>query len=372
MPHGHGAQGLKSLAALSPAKLAQLRALSPVQQRALASGFNIDDPTVAGGTELVRLENEQLRITNERQLGQAAVGQDLFSQLMAAQLEANRRPVSIVDQLFLQGQVGSQFPLSQASDERLARFTRPGQTSTMDRLRELLEGFASGLDAPPIPLAHGGQLTVDPKRRKTSGGAVAGPVTINDRSGRTVAVAGEAGGAETIDVQPLPGPVQDVVDQFGPEQGVFIGDIQGVAQKHEVSPLDSLSRSERFRAEELMRLRPDLDVSRIVAIARHPEGLQALIGGPPDPRVEAAQRLSDSIGADNRFSDSFVRSLAIGRSPRPTEATARDVSTLSPFDMEILQGIIGEDLFSQFAFELSGQSPLATQARGHVVGGVRV
>ncbi|MEE8347421.1 MAG: hypothetical protein V3S20_08745 [Dehalococcoidia bacterium] len=345
--------------------------------------FPITNPTVTGGSEFLDLLDRFRSLLNNRQLGQAAVGQDLFSSLLGAQLQANRRPISIVDQLMLQGQVGSQSPLSQASDERLARFTRPGEDPRLQSLFDRLDIFSGGMNTPaPALLAHGGQLVVDPNKKKSGGvGTVAGPVTINDSTGQTVAVAGEAGGAETIDVQPVPDSVAKVKKRFG--DGVFIGEIQGAVQEHTtqkgekaVATTDlsafNLSRSERFRAEELLRLRPDLDAERIVAIARHPEGLQALIGGPPDPRMEAAQRLSDSIGNDNRFSDAFVRSLAIGRSPRPTEATARDVTTLSPFNLDILKGIIGEDLFSQFAFELSDQSPLGTRARQATVGGVRV
>ncbi len=381
MPHGHG--GLQSLAALSPDQLGQLSALSPSEQRGLASGFSIQNPTVTGGSTFLDLLNRFRSLLNERQLGQAAVGQDLFGSLLGAQMEANRRPISLVNQLALSGQVGSQFPLSQASEDQLRRYRTPNQNPLLQRLMDRLDIFSEGMNT-PAQLAHGGQLIVDPSKSKTSGGgSVAGPVTINDRSGKTVAVAGESGGAEKIDVQPIPAPIQKVVDRFGPKEGVFIGDIGRAVQAHTTQkgekavaaadlPSD-LSRTERFRALELLRLRPDLDIERIVAIARSPAGLEALAGTQTDPRAAAARLIGEAIGQDNRFSDSFVRSLALGRPPAPgTEATARDVTTLSPDLLASLQSLIGPDLFSEFAFELNALSPTGTRARQAVTGGVRV
>ncbi len=373
--------------------------------------FPITNPTVTGGTAILDLQRLLDQLENEGRLGRAAVGQDLFSSLLGAQTEANRRPISLVNQLALSGQVGSQFPLSQASQDQLNRFRTPNQNPLLQRLidrldifseraldegqrsearrREVASDFGDGAFIGDVQgrvkrLAHGGQLIIAPGKAtgaRKPAGAIAGPVSINDRTGRTVAIAGEGGGAETIDVKPIP---DETIRSIGPAGTALLDPKAGLDDQRGTNPVgenvaldltlpDNLSRTERFRSEELLRLRPDLGIERIVAIARSPAGLEALAGTETDPRAAAARLIGEAIGQDNRFSDAFVRSLSLGRSPAPgTEATARDFTTLSPDLQESLKSLIGPDLFSQFAFELNSLSPTGTRARQAVTGGVRV
>ena len=65
-------------------------------------------------------------LAQERQ-GRAGTAQNLFSELLGAEREARRRPVSLVDQLALAGQFGSVMPLSQLDSEQLSGFgLKPG------------------------------------------------------------------------------------------------------------------------------------------------------------------------------------------------------------------------------------------------------
>ena len=232
----------------------------------------------------------------------------------------------------------------------------------------------------------GGRMVVDPGKRRTPG-AVQGPVSILDRLGRAVGVAGEGGSRETIDIRPVgreqptrgigplpraPGP-GGVMPQRGigllpRELGPDIRSQPAIPQRDVV-----LSRDEQFSLEELQRAAPHLTFEQAVAFARNPASLEALSGVETDPRSAAARLVAGAVAADQRFGDPFVRSLALGRAPAPgTEATMRDLMTLSPDLLGSLQSVLGPGMLDQYLFELGAMTPTGTRARGATVGGLRL
>jgi hypothetical protein len=236
--------------------------------------FAIPATTVGGGSAWLDAWIQWLQGLSQEKAGRAAVGTDLFSQLLGASLEANRRPVSLVDQLMLGGKYGSAHPLSQLGSEGLSRFGYK-ENPMLGNLASALGIYSQGMNTaqqqghaginpntglpwtaqesaymkaraanaaqPPVNMAHGGTFRVDPRRKATARTATnvqaaAGPVTMYDAMGEQIAKAGEGQGSETVTVTPQPqkGPptlgaggsvgdtarflrdvVQPVVGQFG-------------------------------------------------------------------------------------------------------------------------------------------------------------
>lgn len=397
-----------------------------------AFNFPISNPTIGGGTAFTGLLAEFLSQLGQQRLGRASIAQDLFSNLFGAQMEATRRPISLVDQLLLSGQVGNIFPLSQAGPEELRRFTTPTRNPLLENLMNRLDIFSRGAltpseqreerlrSRPEVQSAvnrfgrggtvadigravqgfqRGGRLIVDPRKRRGVD-SVAGPVSIFDRQGEPVGVAGEGGRPETIDIRPIVG--GGAQRRISPQTGGALDTERGISplptggvleQRRGITPLPTggvlapldraapqvptrdvvLSRDEQFRLEELQRVRPDLPFEQAVAIARNPAGLEALAGIETEPRTAAARLIANALSADQRFGDPFVRSLALGRAPAPgVEATMADLMGLSPDLLGSLQSVIGPGLLPQFLFELSAFTPTGTRTRGAVTGGVRL
>ncbi len=387
----------------------------------MGGSLNIGSPTIGGGTAFQAILADMLGLISEDTRGRAEVGLGLFGGLLESELSARRRPVSIVDQLLLSDEFGTQLPLSQLPPERSRAFGIREPNPLLGELRDSLGDFATGRDArfeqfwesfanaprerggilfgesdprgrwinslrfvdmvgvqhvpeiarrvseagadelgrrllrhfssadTPRQMQAGGTITVVPGQKRTQGDRVAGPVTITDRTGKAVAVAGEGTNPETINVVP---------------QG------SEASSQREIPP--DLERDVRFRLEEILRRAPFISLQQALSAASTPESFEPFLDSPTDPRTVASRLLGGGLSADLRFTDPFVRALVLGRAPTPSELTARDVTTLSPFNRDILAGVVGEEQFPQFLFELGLLSPTGTQVRQGTVAGLRV
>ncbi len=397
----------------------------------MVSSFNIGSPTVGGGTAFNAILNDWLSLLSQDARGRADVGLGLFGGLLESELSARRRPVSLLDQLLLSQEFGTVLPLSQLPPERSRRFgIRPAGDlrSLFDILMEFASGavpgdgvaqgegnqprddaFAAiranpdlfagdligGPNVSPRALQAGGSITVVPGQRRTRGNQVAGPVRIIDRTGKAVAVAGEGDRPETIRVTPqgratgrasvstgtTEAPdIQNLVDLFGqidPETGqvvtiTTIGEAVKALKGGEAFAPEGLSREVRFRLQDLLSRHPGLSQYQALIGAMNPGGVEEALGGRTDVRTQLSRALGGALSADLRFSDPFVRALALGRAPTPSELTARDVSTLPRSLRDRLAEVVGEDLFPDFLFELGMLSPTGTQVRQGTVAGLRV
>lgn len=348
----------------------------------------------------IRLQQAAQRIEDERRSSQAGLGSELFGSLLDAQIAANRRPISLVDQLLLSGEVGSTLALSQGGEEGRGRFTSAPRSNLLSDLQRRLElytvgalnptqqvseGFnpSSGLplaqgerafieaaarqrgiapgtfaDEPnrpanePRKFAHGGSLRIDPNQAVSTRSSIAGPASLVDRTGQRVAVMGEANQPETLSVAAggnvpgggLPGTDAPVTTQL-PET------------------LDMLRPDERIRFDELMRVAPNVGVNEAIAIAQRPGDFEQFIGVHTDPRVAGSRLLGGAISGDQRFSPTLLRPLALGRAPGPEQLTLRDFASMPPDIQDALMSVVGPDLMTQFLFELGQFSPLGRAAR---------
>ena len=219
----------------------------------------------------------------------------------------------------------------------------------------------------PAPLSHGGSFTVNPRQAKTTASAAAGPVRMVDATGKVVAVAGEAGAnTETISVTPRTATAIPPAGQPFPGGGV-----PPVPPAPLVTP-EGTPRDVQFRFDALLEAAPDITLQQALDISRNPAGFEAFLGGKTDPRAQAARPLAKGLAQDLRFSDPFVRALALGRAPTPSELTSRDVTSLSPFLRDILGGLVGEGNFGQFLFEVGANSPRGTNVRQGATAGLRI
>lgn len=355
------------------------------------AGFSlpIQNPTIGGGTAFTQQILDLLNQLSGSRNFRAGLGSDLFTNVLNRQLEAARSPINLVDRLLLSGQVGSINPLSQASQEQLGRFTSRPQTNLGADLLRRLEMFTIGALTPeqqvqegfdpqtgiklsskqrdfiradatnrgitpgqfadePQRLGHGGRLTVDPNKAVSRGASVAGPASVVDRTGRSVALIGEAGQAETLSVTPGQ-PPSEGVGSITPQSGL--------------QPAPALRRDEQFRLDELRRLAPGQTLNNLTNIARFPGGFEQFLGQDTDPRAAGARLIGGSLAADVRFRDPLVRSLALGRAPSPGEITAREFSLLPPDTQDAIISVVGPDLARQFFFELEGQTPRGLRTR---------
>src|SRR3972149_2587252 len=110
--------------------------------------FDISNPTIGGGSQFTAYLLDLLNQLGQQRNYRAGLGSDLFGSLLGAQLEANRRPISLVDQLLLSGQVGSPFALSQSSQEQRGRYTSAPQSNLLGDLMRRLDMFSVGALTP--------------------------------------------------------------------------------------------------------------------------------------------------------------------------------------------------------------------------------
>ena len=343
--------------------------------------------TIGGGSQFTAYLMQLLDMLGQQRTQRAGLGSDLFSSLLGAQLEANRRPISLVDQLLLSGQVGSALPLSQASQELHGQFTSRPQSNLLNDLQRRLEMFTVGALTPtqqvgegfnpqtgvrlsqaerdyiralarqqgqepgqfadePRRMQFGGRLRIDPNAALSTRRSVAGPASVVDRSGRQVALMAEAGKPETMSVSGA----KDV----GEAPGVQVGE----------SP--QLRADEQIRFEEISRVRPDLPFEVRVNIARFPGGFEQWVGIQTDPRVASSRYIGGAIASDQRYSPTLQRSLALGRTPSPSELTAEDIASLPPYLQDSLIGLLGSDRL----FELGAMTPRGR--RTGIAGPVRI
>lgn len=400
----------------------------------MGASFNIGNQTIGGGTAFANILADMTRLLSEDTRGRADVGLGLFSGLLESELQSSRRPVSIVDQLLLQQRFGTQSPLSQLSGGEIREFGIPQENPFLDQLRDSIGNFATGRDErfeqayesfsrdftftdrsdpggrfraatrfvnlvgqqhvpeiarrvreaghdelaralltkfpgddQPAQLQAGGSFTVKPGKKRTSGSTAAGPVRMVDATGRTVAVAGEGSGDETIQV--IPNGARAATPSTG--GGVPGPGTPGTTITPQELP-PNLAREIRFRVEAIMERSPLIGIEGAIELATQPGAFERFFGRESNPRAQAAVGLGAGLSADLRFTDPFVRALALGRSPTTAELTAGDVTTLSPFNRDILASVVGEDLFPQFLFELGLFSPRGTQVRQGTVAGLRV
>ena len=215
----------------------------------------------------------------------------------------------------------------------------------------------------PAPLSHGGSFTVNPRQAKTTASAAAGPVRMVDATGKVVAVAGEAGAnTETISVTPRTATAIPPGDTPVPFPG---------APAPLVTP-EGTPRDVQFRFDALLEAAPDITLQQALDISRNPAGFEAFLGGKTDPRAQAARPLAKGLAQDLRFSDPFVRALALGRAPTPSELTARDVTILPQDLRDVLASLVGQGNFTQFLFELGANSPRGTNVRQGATAGLRI
>src|SRR3990170_2365098 len=117
--------------------------------------FDISNPTIGGGSQFTAYLLDLLNQLGQQRNYRAGLGSDLFGRLLGAQLEANRRPISLVDQLLLSGEVGSVFPLSQANQEQRGRYSSAPQSNLMSDLQRRLEMFTVGALTPSQQVGEG-------------------------------------------------------------------------------------------------------------------------------------------------------------------------------------------------------------------------
>jgi hypothetical protein len=363
----------------------------------MPGGFTLPNVTVGGGSQFTAQLMQLLEMLGQQRNVRAGLGSDLFSNLMGAQLEAQRRPISLVDQLLMSAKFGSVMPLSQGGEAGRAEFTSRPQSNLMSDLQRRLEMFTVGALTPqqqvsegfdpatgvrlsqtqrdfiralseqsgrtpgqfadePRRLQFGGRLRIDPNRAISTPSTVAGPASVVDRTGRRVALMGEAGRPETLSVSP------------GVRGGIATtaGD-QGEAPGQE---RPNLRADQQIRFDEITRVRPELPFEVRVAIAQRPGQFEEWIGVQTGPRTAAARLVGGAIAADRRFSPTMLSPLARGLAPGPEQMTARDFTMLPPDMQQALMSAIGPDLFTQWAFELSGATP--TGRRTGIAGPVRM
>ncbi len=356
---------------------------------------NLQNPTIGGGSQFTAFLLDLMQQLGGQRNFRAGLGSDLFTNVLNRQLEAARSPISLVDRLLLSGETGSIMPLSQGSQEQLGRFTSRPQTDLGQDLLRRLNLFTVGALTPtqqvqegfdpqtgikltpkqrdfiradarnrgiepgqfadePRRLAHGGSLVIDPNRAVSGGTAVAGPASVVDRTGRTVALAGEAGQRESLTVAPG-------VSSGG--VGAVTAGGQGEAPGQAVPGDEQLRRDEQFRFDEITRVRPDLSFTQRMNIARFPGGFEQFVGVQTDPRAAGARLLGGALSGDTRFRDPLVRSLSMGRAPSPGELNAEEFTNLSPDLQDALISVVGPDLAQQFFFELQQFSPQGRRTR---------
>lgn len=355
-----------------------------------AGNFNIPNLTLGAGSDFTAQLIALLEQLNSSRNYRAGLGSDLFGSLLGAQLEANRRPISLVDQLLLSGQVGSALPLSQAGQEQLGRYTSRPQSNLLGDLQRRLDMFSVGALTPvqqvsegynpesgvrltqperdyiradarnrglepgqfadePRAMQYGGRMRIDPNQIVSTPSRVAGPASVVDRTGRSVARIGEAGRAEDMTVSPRGGYATTSRAPGGTMSGPY-----ATTQ----SPSGAILRpDEQIRFDEITRVRPELPVEVRVSIAQNPGGFEQYVGVQTDPRAAGSRLIGGAISGDARYSPGLQRSLALGRAPSPGELTARDFTSLPPDLQEALMSVIGPDLFRQFAHELSAMTP---------------
>lgn len=375
----------------------------------MVSEFSIPNQTIGGGTAFTAQLMQLLEMLSQSRNVRAGLGSDLFSNVLGMQLEANRRPISLVDQLLLSGQVGSALPLSQAGQEQIGRFTSRPQSNLMADLQRRLEMFTVGALTPqqqvsegfnpqtgisltqaerdyirslaesrgqepgqfadePRQFAHGGRLRIDPGRIVSTPSTIAGPASVVDRTGRRVALMGEAGRPETLTVSPgVRGGIATTTGGEGEAPGL---EVPGGGVPPEEQARGKLRRDEQIRFDEITRLRPGLPLDVRLIIAERPGAFEQWIGVQTDPRAAGSRLIGGAIAGDERFSPSLLRSLALGRAPSPGELTARDFSSLPPDVQQSLMSVIGPDLMQQFFFELGAFTPTGRQTG--ISGPVRV
>jgi len=356
-------------------------------------GFSLPNLTLGGGSEWTQQLMQLLDSLGQQRNVRAGLGQDLFGQLLGAQLEANRRPISLVDQLLLSGQVGSTSPLSQAGQEQIGRYTSRPQSNLLGDLQRRLEMFSIGALTPtqqvqegfapdtgirlsdqqrryiealargtgrepgrfadePRQMQYGGRMRIDPSAPISTRTTAAGPASVIDRTGRPVALLGEAGRAETMNVT---GQAKGTTG--GGTATTFGGEGQAVAQDVEAQRIAKLRPDERIRYDEITRLHPELPFQTRLSTAQRPGDFEQWVGQTTDPRAAGARLIGGAISGDTRFSPGLLRSLALGRAPSPGELTARDFASLPPDIQDSLASVIGPDLMRQFLFELSNFTP---------------
>lgn len=367
----------------------------------MPSGFTLPNVTIGGGSQFTAQLMQLLQMLSESRNVRAGLGSDLFSNVLNMQLEANRAPISLVDRLLLSGQVGSTLPLSQAGEELRGRFTSRPQSNLMSDLQRRLEMFTVGSLTPqqqvgegfdpqtgirltqqqrafiedlarqggvtpgrfadepgrapgaPREFAHGGRLRIDPNRIVSTASTVAGPASVVDRTGRQVALMGEAGRPETMTV----------------DGGGVRGGIATTAGEGSVAP-GVLRGDDQIRFDEITRVRPELPLKTRIGIAQRPGDFEQWVGVQTDPRAAGSRLIGGAIAGDQRFSPSLQRSLALGRAPSPGELTARDFASLPPDIQQSLMSVIGPDLMQQFFFELGEFTPRGQ--RTGIAGPVRI
>ncbi len=403
-----------------------------------AGTFPIQNPTIGGGTAFNDIVAQLLATLSGDRFGRASIGTDLFSQILGAETAARRRPVGIIDQLLLANEFGSVMPLSQIGGGRLAALG--GRTSSsLGELFKTLTQFAGGANAPdpapvatapaptsaprptaqellqqsaglipgegtakdallqmqrdagllPLQMAHGGTLTVDPRRKKTQGTSLAGPATVVDRQGQAAAVIGEGRSPESVTVSPAtiggPPTTAPTGPAFGPgfvprglpsnpPAGGFAPDATG-----DLFGLLGQPRDVTFRLQEILRLAGgfgsygNLDPARALAIAQRPGDFEAFTGQESDPKAVASRLLGGAITADQRFQNPLVKALALGRAPTSAQITGREFADLPPDLRDALIGIIGEDQLPGFLFAVQQGTPTGRSGIGfQQAGGVRV
>lgn len=181
-----------------------------------------------------------------------------------------------------------------------------------------------------------------------------GPVTINE-GGRPIAQVGEGQGIEDITVTPRTGisPGEQATVMPQPTAPPSQAELDALPQRI----LDSLSRVERFRLEQVQELYPHLPLVMQASLAKNSQDFDALRGFEPDEFSSGARLLGDALAGDTRFRDPFVRALAQGRAPSPAEATMADLQTLSPDLFNSLASVIGPDLMQEWMWEQAAYNP---------------
>lgn len=377
--------------------------------------FPIENITIGGGGGFNQIVAQLLGTLADTRARRAQVGGGIFSDVLAAQTAARRRPVNIVDQLALASQFGSTLPLSQVSPERLSEIggrTDPRLNTLFDTLMTFVGGanppagsepgavlqrleefqraapdvptetalgiarrpedFLRFVGAPPAQMQRGGSLVADPRQARTTGAGTTGitaaaPVRMVDANQQTVAVAGEGGAREQLNVEPLP---------------IGLGG-DGVAPRTQSPPtgesgfspgtLAALDRDIRFRLEEFMRAAPGVDPKTALGVAERPGDFERFVGAESDPRAVAARLLGGGIQQDIRFQDPLVRALSLGQAPTSATLSAGEFAALPPDFRDSLISIIGEDQLPGFLFALQQFTPTgASGVRGRAAGGVRV